>query len=258
MNIAILGAGNMGGALAKGLLQSGLPPESLTLTCRNPEKHPELQTLGVRLLTDNALAVQAASVVIVAVKPWQVEEVLRPLAPVLRPETLVLSVAAGVSVAQLRALLPPEVQAVRAMPNTAVALNEGVIAIASDTASALERAQSLLAPLGLILPVEESKMDTLTALAGCGIAHALRFLRAAQCAGVQMGLTADQSAAVFAQVMAGAVALMRQPGATAESEIDRICTPGGLTVRGLNALEQAGFSAATIRGFLASLPEEKQ
>lgn len=255
--LAVLGAGNMGAALAKGLIRSGLPAEAIVLTCRNPEKHADLTAAGLTLTTDNAAAVTDAPTLIIAVKPWQVEALLREVGPRLKPGATVISVAAGITVAQLTAWLPAGVNAVRAMPNTAVALNEGVIALAATDPAALERAQTLLAPLGLALAVDETRMDALTALAGCGIAHALRFLRAAQCAGVQMGLTATQSADVFAQVLAGAAALMRQPGATAEGEIDRICTPGGLTVKGLNALEQAGFSAAAVQGFLASLPEEK-
>lgn len=255
MKIAVLGAGNMGSALVKGWLRQGMPAEQLVMTCRNPAQHP---ALGVSLLTSNPDAVREAEVVIVAVKPWQVADVLAEIRPTLAAGALVISVAAGVTVAQLREQVPSSVAVVRAMPNTAVALNEGVIAIVADEQEAVERARKVLAPLGLVVPTDESKMDALTALAGCGIAHALRFLRAAQCAGVQMGLTAAQSAEVFAQVMAGAVALMRQPGASAEVEIDRICTPGGLTVRGLNELEQAGFSAAVVRGFLGSLPEDKR
>lgn len=258
MKVAILGAGNMGTALVKGLLKGSLTAQDLIVTCRSPHNHPELSALGLSLSTDNCAAVAAAEVVLIAVKPWQVSDLLQAITPALRPDAVVISVAAGITVATLAAQLPKDVHPVRAMPNTAVALNAGVIALAASSEKGRHTACALLAPLGLVVPVEEAKMDALTALAGCGIAHALRFLRAAQCAGVQMGLTADQSAHVFAQVMAGAVALMQQPGTTAEQEIDRICTPGGLTIRGLNALEQAGFTTATIQGLLASLPKEEK
>ncbi len=256
MNVAILGAGNMGGAIAKGLLRGGISTDDLVLTCRSPEKYPQWAEQGIQLLDDNVDAVEGADVVIVAVKPWQVEDVLEEVADSLMPDAVVISVAAGVTVAQLEKTLPSYVAVLRAMPNTAVAQAEGVIAITSSSENALAVASELFSPLGLVVEIEEKKMDALTALAGCGIAHALRFLRAAQCAGVQMGLSAEHSAAVFTQVMAGAVALMKTPGATAEAEIDRICTPGGLTIRGLNALEQAGFSAAVIQGLMASLPKE--
>lgn len=258
MKIAILGAGNMGTALAKGLLRGGIAAKDVVLTCRSPQKHAELTELQFTLLTDNRAAIASAEVVILAVKPWQIVTLLQEITPDLSQGATVISVAAGITVAELSAQLPKDVHAVRAMPNTAVALNEGVIALASSSEKGRTTASALLSPLGLVVPVEESKMDALTALAGCGIAHALRFLRAAQCAGVQMGLPADQSAQIFAQVMAGAVALMRQPNTTAEQEIDRICTPGGLTIRGLNALEQAGFTTATIQGLLASLPKEQK
>lgn len=256
MNVAILGAGNMGGALAQGLLRSGVSADNLVLTCRSPEKYPHWTAQGITLLSDNAAAVATADVVIIAVKPWQVADVLKGVSESLKPESVVISVAAGVTVVQLQAALPPQIDAVRAMPNTAVAQIEGVIATTSTSKRALTVARELFSPLGLVVEIEEGKMDALTALAGCGIAHALRFLRAAQCAGVQMGLSAEQSVAVFAQVMAGAIALMKTPGASAEAEIDRICTPGGLTIRGLNALEQAGFSAAVVQGLMASLPKE--
>ncbi len=252
MKIAILGAGNMGGAIARGLLTSGVMPDELVLTRRTPEVPKALADLGLTIETQNTVAVAEAEVVIVAVKPWLVSELLQDLP--LKPETTVISVAAKVSLEELKTDVRhlKGIHVVRAMPNTAVALRCGVTALAASDESGMSVARALFERLGMVVDVPEEKFPAMTALSGCGIAHALRFLRAGQTAGVEMGIPATDAAQLFAQVMKGAAELILQTRHHPEEEIDRVCTPGGLTIQGLHALEEAGFSAAVVQGLLAS------
>lgn len=254
MKLAILGGGNMGLAMARGLLKAQvLAPDAITFGTPHPDKAP-LKALGCRALADNCAAVAGADVVILAVKPHVVAEVLRAVAGHLAPGAMVLSVAAGVTLGALREALGSAAPGglVRAMPNTAVSLGEGVVAYAAETPEGAARAGALLAVLGLALSLEEARFSAVTALSGCGIAHALRFLRAAQEAGVQMGLSAQAAGEIFAQTMVGAARLVLENGSHPEAEIDRVCTPGGLTIRGLNAMEARGFTGAVVAGILAS------
>lgn len=258
MKIVILGAGNMGGAIAKGLVRSDVPPTDITLTRSRPGTPDELAALGLTATQDNAAAVARADVVFVAIKPWAVSAVLQPLAPTLAPGATVISVAAGVSLSDLREDLSRAkgVRIVRAMPNTAVGLRCGVTALASDSAEALAVAKGLMGRLGLAVALPEERFGAVTALSGCGIAHALRFLRAGQEAGLQMGVPATLAGEIFAQVMKGAAELVLHSGNHPEAEVDRVCTPGGLTIKGINAMERAGFTGAVVQGLLASLPEK--
>lgn len=254
MSIAILGGGNMGLAIARGLLKARrIAPEALTFGTPHPEKVP-IAELGCRALADNAQAVAGAEVVVLAVKPRLVAEVLREVVGSLAPGALILSVAAGVTLAALREALGVAAPGnlVRAMPNTAVSLGEGVVAYAAETPEAAARADELLSALGLALRLEETRFSAVTALSGCGIAHALRFLRAAQEAGVQMGLSAQAAGEIFAQTMVGAARLVLENKSHPEAEVDRVCTPGGLTIRGLNAMDARGFTGAVVAGILAS------
>lgn len=257
MKFAIIGAGNMGGAIALGLLRSGACPVAELCVSRTHAGLPKaLAGLGIQAFTDNRAAVAGAACVVLAVKPHLACRVLGEVAEALEPGALLLSVAANVSLGALQAALGArtDIALARAMPNTAVALGEGVTAVAAASPEVAERARAVLAPLGLCVAVDEARFGAVTALSGCGIAHALRFLRAAQEAGVEMGLGAAQAGEIFAQTMRGAAALVLA-GGHAEAEVDRVCTPGGLTIRGLNALERAGFTGAVVQGLLASQPE---
>jgi len=258
MNIAILGAGNMGGAIAKGLVRAGFAPTELFLTRTQRELPAELVKLGLTLAESNEAAVAAAKVVFVAVKPWLVNPVLQSLVSAFRPGTVVISVAAGVSLSDLKEDLrrAKGVRIVRAMPNTAVGLCSGVTALASEDPDALALAQDLMGALGLAVVFPEERFGAMTALSGCGLAHALRFLRAGQSAGLEMGIPASLAGDIFAQVMKGAAELVLHSGNHPEAEVDRVCTPGGLTIKGLNAMERAGFTGAVVQGLLASLPEK--
>lgn len=249
---AVIGCGNMGSAMAAGLVRGGVSPDALSLADAGAPVLPE-PLVGCAVGHDNAAAVSSADTVLVAVKPYLAEAVLAGIAPALRPGALLINVAAGVTVEQSRAALvgaPDGVDVVRAMPNLAAALGEGTVAVAGETPAGAARALEALAPLGLIAELPETLFPAVSALSGCGIAHALRFLRAGVTAGVAMGLRADMAAALFAQTMRGAAAMVAA-GEHPEAAIDRVCTPAGLTVRGICELEANGFTGAVVKGLRA-------
>ena len=246
MKIAILGAGNMGSAIACGLVRSGkFQAEEIVCTARTETTLERLRTQcpGVRTTTDNAAAVRDAAVVMLAVKPWLTEALIREIRREIDPDRQsVVSVAAGVSLAQLAEWMTAD-SAVRpalfrVIPNTAIAVRQSMTFVAARGAD-----EALL--------VDEPMLETGMILASCGIAFALRYVRASVEGGVELGCPAGQATHIVAATLRGAAELLLQRGEHPETEIDRVTTPGGITVRGLNEMEQAGFSAAVIRGLKA-------
>lgn len=249
----------MGGALALGLARSGqLAAEDICVSNPHSGKLDALKTAvaGLRTTTDNTECASGADVVILAVKPWKVEAVVTELLPVLAGSRVaVASLAAGITLAQLEQWLGGTCGGLYTMiPNTAIACGEGMTFIASKGSTAKLDAQlvELLGTMGDAMLVEERQMEAGMALASCGIAYALRYVRAATEGGVQLGFRAADAQRIVASTIRGAAALLAD-GAHAEAEIDRVCTPGGRTIRGLNAMEEAGFTNAVVQGLLASV-----
>ena len=261
MKIAILGAGNMGSAIACGLVRSGkFQAEEIVCTARTETTLERLRTQcpGVRTTTDNAAAVRDAAVVMLAVKPWLTEALIREIRREIDPDRQsVVSVAAGVSLAQLAEWMTAD-SAVRpalfrVIPNTAIAVRQSMTFVAARGAdeACTERVLGIFRELGEAMLVDEPMLETGMILASCGIAFALRYVRASVEGGVELGCTAGQATHIVAATLRGAAELLLQRGEHPEAEIDRVTTPGGITVRGLNEMEQAGFSAAVIRGLKA-------
>ena len=262
MKFAIIGAGNMGGALARGLAQgTRIPARNICVS--NPgtaklerlkEEYPEIRTT-----TDNCQCVAGADVVVLAVKPWKLADVAAELSPVLagRGQT-VCSMVGGVGLARIEELFPSGLPLYYLIPNTAIATRQSMTFIASRHSSPQADSQMLdiFRELGDAMLVEERLMNAGMVLASCGIAYALRYIRAATEGGVQMGFRVAEAQHIVAQTLRGAASLLDAPGTHPEAEIDRVTTPGGLTIRGLNAMEQAGFTHAVIRGLLAAMPAE--
>lgn len=240
----------MGGAIACGLLARGHDPALLGVSHPSPALAARLQAYpGVELTRENRPLARKADVAVVAVKPWLAEEVVAEIAPELEGRTLV-SVVAGMSAETLRRLLLPSTSAALAIPNIAAACGESMTfmtPVRGDT----DPIGMLLSELGEVEVVDESLLPAATTLASCGIAYALRYIRAATEAGVELGFKASMAQAIVAQTVKGAAALLDDdPEAHAEALIDDVTTPGGLTIRGLNAMERAGFSAAVAAGLL--------
>lgn len=252
--IAILGGGNIGQALAIGWVASGVrAPSQITLTRRHLPPLAELEAEGFGVTDDNRAAVRAADVVVLAVQPQQVSALATEIGPVLDPDRhLVISVVSDVTVAALRKLLGNAVPIARAMPNTGIAIRESMTCLAGDEDIALESARELFDAVGRTLVIDEDLMVSATALCACGIAFFLRAIRAASQGGIEIGFHPDEAFLLSSQTARGAAALLLEGAAHPESEIDRVTTPRGCTITGLNELEHRGFSSAFIKAILAS------
>lgn len=254
--VAILGAGNIGTALAEGLVRSGgRRPGDVTVTRRRPEALAALAARGFAVTTDNAAAVRSADVVVVAVQPGQLDALLDGIAGALDLDRhVVVSVVSGAGIAAIRARLPVGVPVVRAMPNTALSIGESMTTLAADPGNdaALERARGLFAPLGQTLVIGESHIGAATALAACGVAFFLRAIRAASQGGIEIGFHPEEALLMAAQTARGAASLLLTGGNHPEAEIDRVTTPRGCTIAGLNQMEHEGFSSSLIRGIVLS------
>ena len=262
MKVAIIGAGNMGGALARGLAKGSLIPTS-NIYVSNPST-PKLEALKaefpeINTTIDNRIAVAAADIIIIAVKPWKVVEVLDELKPHLDySRQAVASMVGGLGIAQLSEWLNKGDGMLPAtyiiIPNTAIATMSSMTFISSARSTA-EREALLLDifnELGKAMLIEESAMPAATSLASCGIAYALRYIRAAMEGGVELGIRADEAKHIVMQTLRGAADLLESNNTHPEAEIDRVTTPGGLTIKGLNAMEAAGFTHSVIEGLRAS------
>ena len=253
--IAILGGGNLGQALARGWIAAGVVAAGdLFLVRRRPDRLAGLAELGIRTGADNQEAVQASELIVIAVQPQQVEVLLEGVAPALDPNRHhVISVVSGVSLEVLRARLG-EVALVRAMPNTAVAIRESMTCLSAmpTHAAALQEACLLFDALGRTLVIQEEMMIPATALCACGVAFFLRSVRAASQGGIEIGFHPDEAMLLAAQTARGAASLLLREGSHPESEIDRVTTPRGCTIAGLNEMEHHGFSSALIKGILLS------
>lgn len=254
MKITVIGAGNMGGAIVRGLAASGFPAEDITAVAVHEKTLNAMRAVGVRATADAAAAVEDADVVILAVKPWLVQSVTAQIAEHVKKGTIVGSVAAGIKFEELGAYFRDGVTLFRIMPNTAVTVGQGMTFITSRNAT-VEQARtmtSLFEPLGMVMEVPEKQFEGCMALASCGIAYALRYVRAAMEGGIELGIPPLMAQTVVAQTVKGAAEILLETGNHPEAEIDKVTTPGGITIKGLNAMEANGFTHAVIEGLKAS------
>lgn len=262
MKITIIGGGNIGGAIAGGLAASTLIKAS-DLTVADPSAAALERIKGlnsaIRTSQDNAAAVEGADLVVLAVKPWLAEEVSATFRDKLDfGRQCLASVVAGVSFEKLKTMLDNgkgiRPALLRLIPNTAISLCESVTFIASDGASEsqLNAVVTLFKELGQTVVVSEAMMAAGTSLASCGIAFALKYLGDSIKGGVELGFGEAQSREIVMQTMRGALALLSANGTMPQTEIDKVTTPGGLTLKGLDAMAEGGFSEAVRAGLLKS------
>jgi pyrroline-5-carboxylate reductase len=250
--IGIIGAGAMGGALAAGLLASGTSPASIRAADPDPDRRRTLEeSRGIRCGADNREAVEQSDLVVLAVKPSQVADVLRELGGAGNPgltRPLWVSIAAGVSLSSLAGDLPSGARVVRSMPNTPALVGEGATAfVANAQATEADRAAArrLFEAVGTAWEApSEGLLDAVTGLSGSGPAYVFAFLEALGDAGVGMGLPRDASYALATQTVLGAARLALETGRHPATLKDQVTSPGGTTVAGLARLEAAGFRSA--------------
>ncbi|HEY9009167.1 pyrroline-5-carboxylate reductase [Ohtaekwangia sp.] len=254
--IAIIGGGNLGAAIAEGLIKSQfVAPQQITVTRRNVEALQPLEALGVTITSDNQQAIQNSEVIIVALKPYNVKEVLESLKKNFDPKRhIIISVVTGIFLKDLAAIVDHGVPIFRAMPNTAIAIQESVTCMCHQGANAeqVKYVTDLFDQLGITIAIDEKLMDAATVLGACGIAYALRFIRASTQGGIEIGFDAKTANLIAAQTVKGAAELLLKLGRHPEAEIDKVTTPKGCTIVGLNEMEHQGFSSSLIKGIGAS------
>ena len=254
--LAIIGAGNIGTAIAKGFRAAGnMTEQEMYLTRRKSELLGPFEDEGFRIGHDNLHAVRKASYILIAVEPQQIDVVLEEIGSELHPEKhILMSVVSGVSICQIKSIIGADQTVVRVMPNTAIAIRESMTCLAADNndEKALQEVDELFKSVGYTLIIDEEQMTASTALGACGIAFFLRAIRAASQGGIEIGFHSEEALTIAAQTARGAASLLLSKTHHPEHEIDRVTTPRGCTITGLNQMEHAGFSSALIRGITAS------
>lgn len=254
--VAIIGCGNLGIAILKGLLDSKYTAaENISVTRRNVEALSEFSREGVVVTTDNRSAVKNTDIILVALKPHNILSVLQDLKQEFDPNRhILISLATGISIAQLGEASSTELSIFRAMPNTAAFVKESLTCICANTDNrqSLETVRQLFDGIGEIQFIEEELMEAATVLGACGIAYVLRFMRAMVQGGIQIGFSSKVASFIVNQTVNGASRLLIENGAHPEEEIDKVTTPKGCTIEGLNEMEHNGFSSALIKGIVTS------
>ena len=254
--LAVLGGGNLGRALATGWVRAGAyAAPDIHITRRQSEKLSDLSADGFRTGEDNAAAVAACDVLVLAVQPQQLDVLLEEIGSQLEPDRhRIVSVVSGASIRQIRDAIGVDLPIVRAMPNTAVSIGESMTCLAADErhSDALERAGELFEGVGRTLVIQEEMMVPATALCACGVAFFLRCIRAASQGGIEIGFHPEEALLLAGQTARGAAALSLKEDSHPEGEIDRVTTPRGCTIVGLNEMEHQGLSSALIKGLIVS------
>ena len=255
MRIAIIGGGNLGSAIAEGLLKSKFcKAAEITITKRNIETLKSLSDRGVNVTTNNNEAIKKSDLILLAVKPFQVTEVIAGLKKDLTAKHVVVSVITGVSLNDLNEMVKRKNPVFRAMPNTAIAIQESMTCISHSNATPeqLQFVKKLFETLGKVTLIEDKLMDAATVLGACGTAYAMRYIRANIQGGIEIGFDSVTANLIAAQTVKGAAELLLQKGTHPEQEIDKVTTPKGCTIAGLNEMEHQGFSSSLIKGIATS------
>ncbi|CAG5086452.1 pyrroline-5-carboxylate reductase [Parvicella tangerina] len=259
--IGIIGAGNLGRSLARGLVRFGnFKPDQLLVTRRNVQKLDVLKKEGFRATESISELVNNSEIIFIAVLPQQVNDVLEEIKPSLREDQLIISLVTGIKIAEISSRLNNHKQVVRAMPNTAIAIGESMTCLSFNETSSTrkEEVKSLFNHLGQSIVIQEEQMTSATALCACGTAFFLRAIRAAMQGGTEIDFHADEALLMAAQTAKGAAMLLLENGSHPEDEIDRVTSPKGCTIAGLNNMEHSGFSSAFIKGITTSANMAKE
>jgi len=257
MKVAIIGAGNMGGAIARGMAQGSLiRPADITVSNPSEGKLRAIKEFNPQIKTtcNNQEAINEADLIILAVKPWFIKEVIEGLT-LQTEKQIIASVAAGIPFTEYEQWIGEKATIFRIIPNTAISQMQSMTLLASHNASKEQEAllANIFNEMGVAMLIDEKQMGAATALTSCGIAYVLKYIQAAMQAGVEMGIYPKDAARMVAQSVKGAAELILTNESHPSVEIDKVTTPGGLTIKGINELEHGGFTSAIINAMKASL-----
>ena len=255
MKIAVLGTGNLGKSIAKGLITNNAIT-SLYLTKRNVDalKKDFEGYKNVTLTTNNIEAVKNSDILIFAVQPAHIEGLLEGIKPHLTDKHILISTIAGYEIPKIEAVVGENYSVLRAMPNTAISVGNSMTCICSNEAGSknVKITKEIFDRLGHTIVIPETQMQAATVICASGIAFWLRLIRASTQAAVQLGFEAKEAQELAMYTSEGAASLLIQGGNHPEEEIDRVTTPKGCTIEGLNEMERAGMSTALVQGMVAS------
>ncbi len=259
--IAIIGTGNLGKAIANGLLLSNIiKPNNLTLTRRKVNKLNSFANKGVKVTSDNIEATKLSDIIIICVKPHKFETVIKEISPEFNDNHILISTITGLEIKDIAKILKKDIPIYRAMPNTAISIQESMTCISTNKLgeSKIEIIKNIFDKLGKCVVIDDELMGAATVLAASGIAFALRYIRASMQAGIEIGFNSELSQLIASQTVKGASSLVVTENTHPESEVDKVTTPLGITITGLNKMEYNGFSSSIIQGVLSSYDKIKK
>ena len=254
MKIAIIGAGNLGCSIAKGLITTNAIT-TLYLTKRHLDSIKEFEGYkGVTLTSNNAEAVKNSDILIFAVQPSHLEAILNDIKPLLNENHVLISTITGFSLAKMEGIVGQDKFLIRAMPNTAIAVGKSMTCICSNEngENRIKLAEAIFNRLGTSIAIPENKMQAATVICASGIAFWMRLIRATTQAAIQLGFEATEAQELAMHTCEGAASLLITTGNHPEQEIDKVTTPKGCTIEGLNEMEHKGLSSSLIQGMIAS------
>lgn len=253
--IAIIGCGNLGESILIGLLEDDkYPSENISITKRNLKPIEKYKSQGVYVTSDNNEAVKRSDIIILALKPYNIFPIIQQIDTDLNPaKHVIVSLASSVSIGDMQNATTKQLPIYRAMPNTAANVKESITCICSDgNDTHIPDITTLFDKIGSSIVIDEKLMESATILGACGIAYAMRFIRAMVQGGIQIGFDSATANAIAYQTVKGAAELLIKRGNHPEYEIDKVTTPKGCTIVGLNEMEHNGFSSALIKGIVTS------
>lgn len=258
MNIHIIGGGNLGVAIALGITKY-TSNNSVTITRRNTDSIQYLQEKGITVSNSNMFQIEKADIIFLTVKPYQIASVLLELLPFIS-QKIVASAVSGFAIETIQEITQDSCSVVRIMPNIAIQFGESAtcISFTEKDKKAAQAVIDLFQQLGTAPIIEEKLMDAATVLGACGTAYALRYIRASMQAGIEIGFDSQTALAIAAQTAKGAAQMLLEEKIHPEQLIDRVTTPQGCTIVGLNEMEHQGFSSSLIKGIKTSLQKIKE
>ena len=264
MKIAIIGVGNLGYSIALGIIsqKKEIKCKSLYLTKRHLSSLSHLEKVSaVKLTTDNKRAVKYSDVIILAVQPGQLHEVLEEIKPELNPKKhTLISVATGRKIHEIEEVVGSEVPVIRCMPNTAISVGHSMTCISTNGQGRekIECAQLIFNALGETMCIDEELMQAATVICASGIAFWMRLIRATTQGAVQLGFHSEEAQKLSMHTCLGAASLLIDSQSHPEQEIDKVTTPSGCTIEGLNEMEHQGLSSSIIKGLVTSYEKINQ